>query len=291
MATLATKTMYQLWYLFDAKLASAVLSGIVGDFAHTLAPGKHLSWQDNVNKFGGNSWPVIQGSDRNPRNKSGAGAIDITMNRQDQNKVHNNLIKVYKNRKTDPRAKYIAAFNGWNGSGSPMRYQLYNGETAYTDDSHKWHEHIEVYYAYIDDPQMPRAVISAAMGESVEQYLGTGGTPGNNNQASGDSMDNKERDFFLNGPDPKNWPFPGVDMTHSQGVPRDHFSAEDYRLGKEIEAVEKKAEELAHQNGELRKEVDALRKALAEKPIPVAEPIDYPKLVDALVAKLAASKA
>lgn len=157
---------------WDGAIKSAVPSGIVGDLAHTFNPGKHLSWQDNVNSFGRNSWPVVGGGDGNPKNKSAAAAIDMSMNRADQNTVHNRYIAVFNNRNNDPRAQYVAAFNGYNGKGSPMRYQMYDGGTAVTDSSHEWHEHVEIYYDDVDNPKMVDANMSIITGESMAGYIG-----------------------------------------------------------------------------------------------------------------------
>jgi hypothetical protein len=170
--TIATPTMQNWSARWDAAIRSAVPSGIVGDYAHTLAPGKHISWQDNRNKFGAGVWPIVGGGDGNPKNKSASAAIDMSMNRADQNAVHNRYIAVFNDRNNDPRAQYVAAINGWNGSGSPMRYQFYDGGKAVTDRSHEWHEHVEVYYDQVDDPKMVDANMSIITGESKAAYIG-----------------------------------------------------------------------------------------------------------------------
>lgn len=156
---------------WEDAIGSAILSGINGDRAHTFDPGKHLSRSDNVQNFGSSSWPVVHPKDKiGPSDK--ACALDISMNRADQNRVHNNFITLYRNRAIDPRAAYVYAFNGYNGSGQPMRYNLVNGATSITDSSHTWHEHVETFYAYVNDPQMRRAILSVVRGESIDQYRG-----------------------------------------------------------------------------------------------------------------------
>lgn len=157
---------------WDKAISSAVPSGIVGDLAHTFDPGKHLSWQDNRNSFGAGAWPITGGGDGNPKNKSASAAIDMSMNRQDQNTVHNRYIAVFNDRNNDPRAQFVAAFNGYNGKGNPMRYQMYDGGTAVTDNSHTWHEHVEIYYDDVDNPMMVDANMSIITGESKAGYIG-----------------------------------------------------------------------------------------------------------------------
>lgn len=168
----ATDTMLGLAGDWADAIPSALLSGINGDLAHQTDPGKHLSRSDNISRWGSSCWPVVHAKDKlGPSDK--ACAIDMNMGRADQNAVHNRLITLYRNRATDPRAQYVFAFNGWNGTGSPMRYNLANGATAVTDDSHTWHEHVETYYQYVNDPKMRAAIMSVVRGETVAQYLGT----------------------------------------------------------------------------------------------------------------------
>lgn len=156
---------------WDRAIPSAIPSGINGDPAHYDSPGKHISRADNIRLFGPNAWCVTLAQDKaGPADK--ACAWDMNMNRADQNTVHNRFITVYNNRSTDPRAKYIHAFNGWNGIGLPMRYNLRNGATAVTDNSHTWHEHVETHYGYVNDPMMTDAVLSVIRGETMAGYIG-----------------------------------------------------------------------------------------------------------------------
>ena len=169
--TQPTDVMWDLVDAYEEEFPSAVFSGINGDVAHQENPGKHLSRSQNKDKFGSDCWPLRAPNDqKGPTDK--AIAVDISMSRADQNRCHNNFIKVYNNRKNDPRAKYIYAFNGWNGSGSPWRYNLYTGDNGATDESHKWHEHEEGYYAFVNDPEFVRATRSAFRGESIADYTG-----------------------------------------------------------------------------------------------------------------------
>lgn len=169
--TKATDIMMDLADEWEEAIPSAVLSGINGDADHQAKPGKHLSRSDNIRKWGSSCWPVTHANDKlGPSDK--ACAIDINMNRTDQNKVHKRFVNVFNNRKTDPRAKFLYAFNGWDGEGVPCRYNLVTGAVDETDDSHKWHEHVETFYGFVNDPKMKRAIMSIVTGETVAQYLG-----------------------------------------------------------------------------------------------------------------------
>lgn len=165
-----TPVMWDLVDAYEAEFPSAVFSGINGDAAHQTSPGKHLSWSQNSDKFGSNCWPLQAPNDKNAKAKDKAVAVDISMNRTDQNRCHNNFKKIYNNRDSDPRARYIYAFNGWDGEGDPWRYNVYTGANGRTDDSHKWHEHQEGFYAFVNDPEFVRASRSAFRGESIADY-------------------------------------------------------------------------------------------------------------------------
>jgi len=146
----------------------AVFSGIVADSLH-VSPTKHKSYGDNP----AGSWPRQHAKDRQgPRDT--ACAIDISMPQADLVLVHNRFRNVFNDRATDPRARYVAAFNGWDGTGGPGRYNLVTGEVTGTDDSHKSHEHVESFYLYVgDDPESwrcARAIISTVRGDSAAEF-------------------------------------------------------------------------------------------------------------------------
>ena len=150
---------------------SAVFSGIVGDTAHQKRTSKHNSIEDNP----AGSWAVTGKNDAAPPgtwSRRHAVALDISLSRNEQNRVHNHHKTVF-NDKTDPRREYLAAFNGWDGQGNPGRYNLVNSTIAVTDDTHKWHEHDEGFYRYALDPRFPHAILSIYKLETRAQYLGT----------------------------------------------------------------------------------------------------------------------
>ncbi len=173
MTTRAPAGLIQLAKDIEKRWPSAVFSGVVGDAAHQATASKHNSIMDNPK----GSWAVTGKDDAAPPGtwaRDYACAIDISLNRSEQNQVHNHHKTVY-NDKSDPRRKYLAAFNGWDGKGSPGRYNLVNNTISTTDNSHKWHEHDEGFYRYANDAGFPRALLSIYRLESKTQYLAGGG--------------------------------------------------------------------------------------------------------------------
>jgi hypothetical protein len=155
----------------EPQYPSAVCSGIVGDKAHADRGGYHISIQDQPST----NFSVVLTNDKAPpgtwpRNR--ASAIDMSMSKADMKKCHNRLKELYRDRATDPRAKYIRAFNGWDGTGSPGRYDLAKGTITTATIDHTWHEHVEFYRRYANDPQARRAFMSKIRGESIAEYLG-----------------------------------------------------------------------------------------------------------------------
>lgn len=175
MTTLAPPALTQAAHEIESFIPSAVFSGIIGNAAHRATASKHNSIEDN--KSG--TWPVVGANDAAPPggwSRKYAVAIDISMNRTDQNRIHAHFKALF-NDKSDARRKYIAAFNGWDGNGSPGRYNLVTGKITTTDSSHKWHEHVEGFYRYALDPEFARAVVSLFRGETSAQFLeGVGST-------------------------------------------------------------------------------------------------------------------
>jgi len=152
---------------------SAVQSGIIGDAQHLVGGGYHISIEDNSPS----NYSVVRPDDKAPPGtwpRNVASGIDTSMSLADLTKCHNRLKTLWQNRAWDTRAKYINAFNGWDGQGSPGRYDMVSGAVSVTDDSHKFHEHLEVRRRYVNDPQANKAILSALKGETHDQYLGGG---------------------------------------------------------------------------------------------------------------------
>jgi hypothetical protein len=173
MTTSAPAVLTNVAHEIEKIISSAVFSGIVGDAAHRTRTSKHNSIEDNPQ----GSWAVTGPHDAAPPgdwSRQYAVAIDISMNRSDQNTVHNFLKTIYSDH-SDPRRKYIAAFNGWDGQGSPGRYNLVTNTVSITDDSHKWHEHIEGFYEFGQTAEFAHAILSVFKCETKAQYLSDGG--------------------------------------------------------------------------------------------------------------------
>lgn len=168
MVTVAPPNLLWLAQAWEDVIATAIFAGIVADELH-VAPSKHKSFGDNP----AGSWPREHQKDRQgPRNQ--ACALDMRMALVDMKRVHNRYKAVF-NDITDSRRKYIYAFNGWDGNGSPGRYNLSTMTVAPTDRSHEWHEHVELYYLYVGNDaeswKAARAHLSVVRGWSDAQWL------------------------------------------------------------------------------------------------------------------------
>lgn len=154
-----------------ADYPSAVCSGIVGDLAHKLRGGYHISIEDQPKT----NFSVIKPDDKAPPGtwrRDYASAIDMNMSLKDMKKCHARVVAVWRNRANDPRAKYFNAWNGWDGEGSPGRYSFVTGEVQTASDDHTWHGHLEVKRRYANDPRMRVAWISIISGETIAEYEG-----------------------------------------------------------------------------------------------------------------------
>lgn len=175
MATNAPDVLKWLADEWEKVIPSAECSGIVNDKGDQGKTSKHWSRQDNPS----GSWAVTHSKDKKgPSNMS--AALDMTMhNDNDMFAVHKRFKALYKDRATDPRAAYVDCFNGWDGNDSPGRYDLPAGTVSTTDDSHKWHEHVETFYQYTgtDDEswKAARAILSVVKGETAQQWLDSEG--------------------------------------------------------------------------------------------------------------------
>src|SRR5689334_17843212 len=118
MATNATTELKWLAAEWKKLYKSAVFSGIVGDQAHAARGGYHISREDQPST----NYSVTRPDDKTGR-ADAASAIDMSMDVQDMRTCTARLIVLFANA-SDPRRKYVNAFNGWNGSGSAKRYDI-----------------------------------------------------------------------------------------------------------------------------------------------------------------------
>lgn len=167
MVTTAPANLLWLAKEWEKAISTAVFAGIVADNLH-VAPSKHKSFNDNP----AGSWPREHAKDKKgPRTRS--CAIDMRMALKDMILVHTRYRAVF-NDITDSRRKYVYAFNGWDGQGSPGRYNVVTMTVSITDRSHEWHEHAELYYLYVGDDaeswKAARAHLSIVRGWSDAQW-------------------------------------------------------------------------------------------------------------------------
>lgn len=169
MSTVATAVMKKLASDWELKcgLKSAVISGIVGDLAHKLRGGYHISRMDQP----ASNYSVVRPEDKagNGPNDASAG-IDMTMSTADMIECTKRLVTVYANM-ADPRRKYLNAFNGWTGSGDAQRWDVYARKVSWATPDHKWHVHLELRRKYVGSATAAKAVLSILKGESMAAYL------------------------------------------------------------------------------------------------------------------------
>jgi hypothetical protein len=165
MTTLSTTSLNWLADNWEAAYSTAVLSGIVGDLAHKARGGYHISRQDQSTT----NYSVTRPDDKPGNGPSDrAAAIDMTMSTADIIKCHTRLREIWKNRATDPRMKYINAWNGWDGQGDAGRYDVVTGSISFASPDHKWHIHLEIRRKYVNDMDAMRAILSMLLGESAQ---------------------------------------------------------------------------------------------------------------------------
>lgn len=148
---------------------SAVCSGIVGDRRHRLKGNGsyHLSRQDNPAR----SFSVTRPDDRAGQGPDDlAAGFDISMSRKDMMAATARLRLAWANA-SDPRRKYLNAFNGWDGAGDALRFDLVARTIRYASPDHKWHVHGEIRRRYVTSGTMVVALLSALRGETVAKYL------------------------------------------------------------------------------------------------------------------------
>jgi hypothetical protein len=175
-ATLSTSELDYFADEWEKIFPSAVCSGIVGDLAHKKRGGYHISIEDQPST----NFSVTRKDDKAPpgdwpRNR--ASAVDMSMNKTDMKLCHTRLRNLWKNRATDPRAKYINCFNGWDGTGTPGRYDMVDGSVEEASKDHEWHEHLERKRKYWNSRVATNAILSALRGETLAEYLGEDDLP------------------------------------------------------------------------------------------------------------------
>lgn len=177
MSTVAYQAMREFAEGWEKIFKSAVCSGIVGDKRHERRGGYHIG-----RKFqSGSNYSCVRPDDRKGQGPDdGSSAVDMTMGKRDMILCTQRLKAAYDN-PADPRRKYINAFNGWLGTGSATRFDIYARKTKYATPDHRWHCHLEQRRRWILDKIANEAIWSILKGESVSTWLKSRGittTPG-----------------------------------------------------------------------------------------------------------------
>lgn len=169
MSTVATdqiKTLARKWET-DCGYRSARCSGIIGDDAHRRRGGYHIARR--LNPAG--NYSIVRPQDRGGCGPDDAStAVDMTMSTADMILCTTRLAAVH-NSTTDPRRKYLNAFNGWTGTGDARRYDVYARRTMYASPDHKWHVHLEIRRIYATSWTATNAILSILRGETAAEYL------------------------------------------------------------------------------------------------------------------------
>jgi hypothetical protein len=145
-------------------LKSAVFSGIVAGGSHVQS-GYHVGrdFQPSSN------YSVVRPDDREGPGNA-AAAIDMTMNASDMRVCTRRLVAVFENL-SDPRRKYLNAFNGTLDGKTAKRWDVYARKVKSATRDHLEHVHLELRRKYVGSVSAMAAVLSALKGETVAQYL------------------------------------------------------------------------------------------------------------------------
>lgn len=167
MSTVATAAMKQLSsdWAKTCGLKSAQQSGIVGDKAHQAKGGYHIgrAFQPASN------YSVVRPDDQGGPSDA-AAAIDMTMTTVDITLSTKRLVSAYSNL-SDPRRKYLNAFNGTLDGKSAHRWDVYARKIADASEDHTEHNHLEIRRKYVNSPVAMKAILSILRGDSVATYL------------------------------------------------------------------------------------------------------------------------
>lgn len=161
----------------------AVLSGIVPDQAHLADGGYHVSI-DDLKRFGNSGdYSNTRTLDKSPpvtaAGRLNACAIDISMPKASMIRTYRNVEKVWQNRATDTRAKFINAINVWDGvdTHDPVRFNFQTGTKGRANRSHTWHGHGDWVRLYVDAgfnaasaERAARAMVSVWLGQTHDAW-------------------------------------------------------------------------------------------------------------------------
>jgi hypothetical protein len=153
---------------WENEYASAVFAGIVGDLAHRINGGYHISLQDQPP----DNYSATRPKDKAPPGKwprDMASAIDMSKNKADMVRGYAYWNQLYNDR-TDPRRKYFNAVNCWDGSGDAVRLDFVANTRSFATADHQQHEHAEFCRMYVESEEAGRALVSVVSGETKAQW-------------------------------------------------------------------------------------------------------------------------
>jgi hypothetical protein len=156
---------------WDKLYGSAVFSGIVGNPDHMLRGGYHVSIEDQPSP---DNYSVVRPDDKAPPGtwpRNIAAAIDMNLALTDMKVCHGRLRAVWQDRGADPRARYINAWNGWDGQDSAGRYDMVTGTVSSASDDHKWHIHLEIRRRWVTSRTAAEAILSILRGQSKADWI------------------------------------------------------------------------------------------------------------------------
>lgn len=169
MATLSTTLLRSIAVAWEKQYVTGVNSGIIGDVAHALEGGYHISIQDQPST----NYSVTRSDDKAPpgtwpRNMS--AAIDQSMSKADMIICYKRVHKVWADH-SDTRRKFFNAFNVWDGTGDAVRLDFVTNASSKANSTHTWHTHGELRRRYVNDPQAGRAWLSMTGGQTHAKWV------------------------------------------------------------------------------------------------------------------------
>jgi hypothetical protein len=137
-------------------IASAQLSGIIGDRSHTY--GYHRG----RNYVSSNDYSAVLSKDRKGDGEA-ASALDISYGPADQKLVTSRLMKAMKAK--DKRVyPYIREFFGTLNGTSVTGWDSNSNSYTSSDDSHLWHVHLSFYREYANTLSIMRGIADVILG-------------------------------------------------------------------------------------------------------------------------------
>lgn len=165
MSTVATPLVRQLASDWEKLFSSADMVGVVGNAAHARRGGYHIGRQFQ---------PADNYSCIRPDDKLGpddaAAAIDMRLSDIEMRACTSRLVTAFTN-VSDPRRKYLNAFNGTQDNKTARRWDVYARKIQAASADHLWHVHLEIRRKYVNSPVAMKAILSILKGESVANYL------------------------------------------------------------------------------------------------------------------------